>query len=207
MSFVFTDPESIVSAGTDLAALRSAITAPSAAAFAPTIRLQAAAATISTAIAAVFGQQAMSFQTVSTQAAEFHQQFAQALRAGGNSYALAEANNVQQTVLDAINAPTQTLLGHPLIGNGADGTAASPNGGAGGLLYGNGGNGFCQTTAGLAGSAGGAAGLIGMGGRRRRRCQCEWGCRRQWGLVVLQRRQRRRRRRRRGSFRRFRASS
>ncbi|WP_353698794.1 PGRS repeat-containing protein, partial [Mycobacterium tuberculosis] len=47
------------------------------------------------------------------------------------------------------------------IGNGADGTAANPNGGAGGLLYGNGGNGFSQTTAGLTGGTGGSAGLIG----------------------------------------------
>ncbi|WP_337360551.1 PGRS repeat-containing protein, partial [Mycobacterium tuberculosis] len=69
-----------------------------------------------------------------------------------------------QQVLGLINAPTQALLGRPLIGNGADGTAANPNGGAGGLLYGNGGNGFSQTTAGLTGGTGGSAGLIGNGG-------------------------------------------
>lgn len=43
-------------------------------------------------------------------------------------------------------------------------TAANPNGGASGLLYGDGGNGYNQTTAGLAGGHGGNAGLIGHGG-------------------------------------------
>ncbi|MBI2699010.1 MAG: PE family protein, partial [Mycobacterium sp.] len=59
---------------------------------------------------------------------------------------------------DAINAPTQTLLGRALIGNGADGTATNPDGGAGGLLYGTGGNGYSQAAnSGLSGGAGGAA--------------------------------------------------
>ncbi len=47
-----------------------------------------------------------------------------------------------QPLFDVINAPTLALLNRPLIGNGADGTAANPNGQAGGLLIGNGGNGF-----------------------------------------------------------------
>uniref|UniRef100_UPI0035C7CC89 PGRS repeat-containing protein n=1 Tax=Mycobacterium kansasii TaxID=1768 RepID=UPI0035C7CC89 len=88
----------------------------------------------------------------------------QALAFGGSQYASAEAANVEQTLLDAVNGPTQFLLGRPLIGNGADGTATSPNGGAGGLLYGNGGNGFSPTTAGAPGGNGGSAGLIGNGG-------------------------------------------
>ncbi len=68
--------------------------------------------------------------------------FEQALTGAASAYASAEATNVEQQVLGLINAPTQALWGRPLIGNGADGTAANPNGGAGGLLYGNGGNGF-----------------------------------------------------------------
>jgi hypothetical protein len=77
------------------------------------------------AIAALFGEHGLSYQAVSAQAAEFHAQFVQALSGAGASYAAAEAANASplQTVLDAINAPTQTLLGRPLIGDGADGTA------------------------------------------------------------------------------------
>ncbi|MDF2830275.1 MAG: Uncharacterized protein K0R01_3558, partial [Mycobacterium sp.] len=53
------------------------------------------------------------------------------------------------------------------IGNGIDGTAANPNGGAAGLFAGNGGDGFSRTIAGTGrGGIGGAAGLfIGNGGR------------------------------------------
>ena len=118
------------------------------------------------AITVLFGQHAQAFQAVSAQATAFHEQCVRTLSAGGNSYALAESINAGplQPLLDAINAPTEALLGRPLIGDGANGTAASPNGGAGGLLFGNGGNGYSQTSAGASGGAGGAAGLIGIGG-------------------------------------------
>lgn len=166
MSFVFANPESLTAAASDLATIRSAVDAARTAALGPTTQLQAAAADeISQAITAVFGRHGLSFQAVSEQATAFQHQFAQALSSGGNAYGLAEAANVQQTLLDAINAPTQVLLGRPLIGDGANGTAASPNGGAGGLLYGNGGNGYSQAAgSGAAGGNGGAAGLIGNGG-------------------------------------------
>ncbi|BBX98448.1 hypothetical protein MLAC_37420 [Mycobacterium lacus] len=36
------------------------------------------------------------------------------LNAGAGSYATAEAANVQQALLNSINAPTQTLFGRPL---------------------------------------------------------------------------------------------
>jgi hypothetical protein len=95
----------------------------------------------------------------------------QALSGAGASYAGAEAANasplqtLEQDVLAVINAPTNALLGRPLIGDGANGTAAHPNGGAGGLLVGNGGNGFSQASnPGVAGGAGGAAGFFGNGG-------------------------------------------
>ncbi|MBL7507602.1 PE family protein, partial [Escherichia coli] len=112
------------------------------------------------------GAHGQTYQVLSAQAAAFHSQFVQALSGGAQAYAAAEATNFGplQPLFDVINAPTQALLGRPLIGNGADGTAANPNGGAGGLLYGNGGNGFSQTTAGLTGGTGGSAGLIGNGG-------------------------------------------
>ncbi|MGH3562721.1 MAG: PGRS repeat-containing protein, partial [Mycobacterium sp.] len=54
--------------------------------------------------------------------------------------------------------------GQFLIGDGAAGTAADPNGGAGGLWFGDGGAGYDSTQAGVAGGDGGAAGFFGNGG-------------------------------------------
>ncbi len=104
---------------------------------------------MSLAISALFGQHAQAYQALSAQATIFHDQFVQALTSGGNLYAAAESHTVEQMVLNAINAPTQTLFGRPLIGDGANGTAENPDGQNGGLLFGNGGNGFTQTTAGV----------------------------------------------------------
>lgn len=154
MSFVIAAPEVMAAAATDLANIGSSISAASAAAAGPTMGILAAGADeVSVAISALFGSHAQGYQTLSAQLAAYHNQFVRALNAGAGSYASAEAANVQQTLLNAINAPTQTLLGRPLIGNGADG-GPGQNGGPGGLLYGNGGN----------GGAGGIGGLIGSGG-------------------------------------------
>ncbi len=83
----------------------------------------------------------------------FHDQFVAALTAGGGLYSSAEAAAATplQDLLNVVNAPTQALLGRPLIGDGADGTAPGQAGGAGGLLYGNGGNGAAGTNPGVAG--------------------------------------------------------
>ncbi len=68
-------------------------------------------------MAALFGAHAQEYQRLSAQAAGFHAQFVQALNAGVNSYASAEAANasplqaVEQQVLGLINGPAQTLLG------------------------------------------------------------------------------------------------
>jgi hypothetical protein len=65
----------------------------------------------------------------------------QALNAGAQSYAATEAANALplQTLLNLINAPTEALVGRPLIGNGTDGLPGSgANGTDGGLLFGNG---------------------------------------------------------------------
>lgn len=158
MSFVIAVPEFLSAAATDLANLGSTISAANAAASIPTTGVLAAGADdVSAAIAALFGAHAQAYQTISAQAATFHAQFVQTLSAGAGAYANAEAANVQQSLLNAINAPTQALLGRPLIGDGADGTAPGQNGGAGGLLYGNGGNGAAGVNAGIAGGSGGAA--------------------------------------------------
>lgn len=188
MSFVIANPEMLAAAATDLAGIRSAISAATAAAAAPTIQVAAAGADeVSLAISALFGQHAQAYQALSAQATIFHDQFVQALTSGGNLYAAAESHTVEQMVLNAINAPTQTLFGRPLIGDGANGTAENPDGQNGGLLFGNGGNGFTQTTAGVAGGW-----LLGDGGRRDRRSQHRtrrhrrgrrgrWAVGRRWG--------------------------
>ncbi len=190
MAFLIAAPDLLAEAATNLAGIGSSVSEAAAAAAAPTTALVAAGADeVSAAIVALFSGHAQAFQNVNAQAALFHQQFAQTMAGAGGSYALAEAFNaapmggpaavldlqgflnrlpglpVGQSLnpLDLINAPTQALLGRPLIGDGANG-APGKDGGAGGLLYGNGGNGGTSTTAGVAGGNGGAAGLIGNGG-------------------------------------------
>ncbi|OBJ53126.1 PecA family PE domain-processing aspartic protease [Mycobacterium sp. 1423905.2] len=171
MSLVLVDPGWLTSAAADLETLGSTLTSANAAAAAPTTSLAAAAADeVSTAIATLFGGFGQEYQALSSQLSAFHQQFVQSLSAGAASYLGAEAANasplqvIEQNVLGVINAPTQLFLGRPLIGDGAAGTVANPNGGAGGLLIGNGGNGYSPTSGNVGGGAGGAAGFFGNGG-------------------------------------------
>ncbi|OBJ58641.1 hypothetical protein A9W94_15985 [Mycobacterium asiaticum] len=172
MSYLAAAPDFLASAARDLSDIGAQITAANAAARNPiTALLPAAEDEISAAISSWFAGHARDYQVLSNRAAVLHEQFVQALSGAGSAYAAAEAANssllqtLEQNILAAINAPTNFLLGRPLVGDGANGTAANPNGGAGGLLIGNGGNGFSQTgNPGVAGGAGGAAGLIGNGG-------------------------------------------
>ena len=74
-------------------------------------------------------------------------------------------SSIGQALDPIINAPIDALLGRDLIGNGAPGTATAPNGGAGGLLFGDGGAGYTPTSGtAVTGGNGGNAGLIGNGG-------------------------------------------
>ncbi|SON63816.1 PE-PGRS family protein PE_PGRS16 [Mycobacterium simulans] len=172
MSFVSVAPELVAAAVSDLAGIESAVSAAGAAAAGPTtVVLAAAEDEVSAAIAALFGTHAQEYQAISAQAAVFHTRFVQALTAAGNAYAGAEVTNasplraVEQAVLDAINAPTQMLLGRPLIGDGAHGASGTGQaGGAGGLLWGNGGSGGSGAV-GQAGGGGGGGGGVGEGGR------------------------------------------
>ncbi|ORV92812.1 hypothetical protein AWC11_07360 [Mycobacterium interjectum] len=109
---------------------------------------------------ALFNGQAQAFQVLQAQAAAFHQQFVGLMGGGAAQYVNAESANVQNMV----NGTFVTETGRPLFGNGANGTAASPNGQNGGWLWGNGGNGFSQPLGGGRGGNGGIAGLIGNGG-------------------------------------------
>ncbi len=143
MSFLVVVPEFLTSAAADVENIGSTLRAANAAAAASTTALAAAGADeVSAAVAALFARFGQEYQAVSAQASAFHQQFVQTLNSASGSYAAAEATiasqlqTAQHDLLGAVNAPTETLLGRPLIGDGAPGTATSPNGGAGGGLDG-----------------------------------------------------------------------
>ncbi len=172
MSFVVTAPQLLEAAAAQLAGIGSSISTASATAASPTAMPVGAlgADEISSAVAVMFGNHAQAYQAVSAQAAAFHDRFVQALTASAESYAGAEAasasvlQTVGQDLVNVVNRPTQALLGRPLIGNGSDAASGSgANGGAGGILYGNGGAGGSGAP-GHAGGRGGNAGLIGTGG-------------------------------------------
>ncbi len=183
MSFVLISPEVVSAAAGDLANVGSTISAANKAAAAATTQVLAAGADeVSARIAALFGMYGLEYQAISAQVAAYHQQFVQTLRTGAASYMLAEATNVEQNLLNLINAPTQTLLGRPLIGDGANATTPGGAGGDGGLLFGSGGNGAPGapgqggdggnggnggnggTGVGSPGGLGGAGGTGGLGG-------------------------------------------
>ncbi|WP_156781366.1 PE family protein, partial [Mycobacterium gordonae] len=123
MSFVSISPDLLATAAGDLTTLGSTLSAANAAAAAPTTELLAAAADeVSTRIAGLFGGYGLQYQAISAQLAAFQEQFVATLTAGTGAYATAESINAEQALLGLINAPTQTLLGRPLIGNGANAT-------------------------------------------------------------------------------------
>ncbi|WP_261899437.1 PE family protein, partial [Mycobacterium marinum] len=165
MSYVLVSPPELMTAAEAAAYIGSSIRTANAAALVPTTALATAGGDeISAAIAQLFSTHAWDYQKIGAQLQRLHDQFVQALAGSSESYASAESVNIEQQLISVINAPTQALFGRPLIGNGADGTATDPNGGAGGLLYGNGGKGYSQINPGVTGGAGGSAGLIGDGG-------------------------------------------
>ncbi len=134
MSYVIAAPEMLTGAATDLAGIGAALQSANGAAAAPITGVLAAGADeISAAVAALFSGHALDYQALSTQMAGFHQQFVTALNSAGASYAAAEAASanplqaVGQQLLGVINAPTQALLGRPLIGDGTAGAPAVPS--------------------------------------------------------------------------------
>ena len=149
MSDLIAAPEMLAAAASDIADVGSVLNAANLQAAANTTGVAAAAADqVSAAVASLFSGHAQQYQAFSSQFAAFHEQFVQRLTGAAGSYASAEAaslQTLQEGILGAINAPARALFGRPLIGDGVDGTAASPNGGAGGMLYGNGGKGYSQS--------------------------------------------------------------
>ncbi|MCV7125752.1 PE family protein, partial [Mycobacterium lacus] len=155
MSYVLVSPEIMAAAAADVGRIGASLAAGNAAAAASTTAVVSAAGDqVSTAIAALFSRHGQGYQALAGQAAAFHSEFVQALRAGAGSYAAAEAANA---------SPLQTLLSRPLIGNGANATTPGGDGGDGGWLFGSGGNG-ASGGPGQAGGNGGSAGLWGNGG-------------------------------------------
>lgn len=103
MTFLFTRPDVVIAAATDLAGIGTTINNASVAAAAPTVGVVAAGADeVSAAIAAIFGSHAQQYQSMSAQASILHSQFVKTLTAAGNAYAGAEAANVQQQLLNLI---------------------------------------------------------------------------------------------------------
>ncbi len=132
MSFVLIAPEFVTAAAGDLTNLGSSISAANASAASATTQVLAAGADeVSARIAALFGGFGLEYQAISAQVAAYHQRFVQALSTGAGAYASAEAAAAEQIVLGVINAPTQALLGRPLIGDGANATTPGGAGGAG----------------------------------------------------------------------------
>ncbi|WP_142283450.1 PE family protein, partial [Mycobacterium gordonae] len=162
MSYLVAATDSLAATAGDVAGIGNSLTAAHAAAVGSTTAVLAAAEDeISAAVAALFSGHGRQFQLLAAQAETFHSEFAQALAGAGGAYAAAEAaaaNPLQALVdgiLGVVNAPTNLLLGRPLIGDGTNGAPGSgQNGGAGGLLWGNGGAGG----SGAPGLSGGAAG-------------------------------------------------
>jgi PE-PPE domain/PE family len=123
VSYVVATPDFLATAAQDLAAMGSAVSAANAAAANSTTSLLAAGADeVSTRIAALFGAHALEYQAVSSQAAQFNERFVLGLTANANAYLTTEIANAEQGLWNAVNAPAQTLLGRPLIGNGANAT-------------------------------------------------------------------------------------
>jgi PE family len=144
VSLLFVAPELLASATADLKSLGAELDAAHAAVAVPTTGLVAAGADeVSAAVTALFTEYGQAFHALSAQASTFHTQFVQALSGAQGAYAAAEAANASplQAVVAgaqslAVFSPAQELLGRPVIGNGSIGTAASTNGGAGGLTNG-----------------------------------------------------------------------
>ncbi len=137
MSLLSAAPELMTAAASDLQGVGAALNEAHAAAARATTRVATAAADeVSTAIASLFSGHAQAFQELSAQAAVFHDRFVRALNASAGWYAGAEAANatllqqLQQDVLNVVNAPTRALLGRPLIGNVGVSSGAGAAGGA-----------------------------------------------------------------------------
>src|ERR1700730_8399028 len=127
MTFLIAAPPTVAATATELAGIGSALSVAHAAAAIPTTALLPAAGDeVSGAIASLFSGYAKVYQSLNAQAETLPQQFVQALDGAGRTYVAAAPANasrwqtLEQDVLGLINAPTDAVLGRPLIGNGTD---------------------------------------------------------------------------------------
>lgn len=112
MSFVSVVPDIISAAAGNLESIGSALTEANGAAAIPTFGLGVMGADeISAAVKAAFVTHAQQYQAVSAQAAAFHEEFVRTLSTGVGAYVSTELANAEQNVLNAVNAPVQSLLG------------------------------------------------------------------------------------------------
>jgi hypothetical protein len=94
MTFVTTQPETLVAVATNLSGVGSSMSAQNAAVAAPTTGvLPAATDEVSTLTAWQFAAHGQLYQAVSAQAAAIHQMFVDTLLTSAGSYAAAEAAN------------------------------------------------------------------------------------------------------------------
>lgn len=120
MALLSVVPEAVTTASETLDNLGSALRGASAAAVSQTTAIAPPAADeISSANTALFGSHAREFEAVNARASAYHAQFVNLLSGGAAQYVSSEIANAQQTLVNAINAPAQALLGHPLIQSAA----------------------------------------------------------------------------------------
>ncbi len=121
-------PEVVSAASGNLQNLGSTLRSANAAAAGQTTAIAAPAADeVSSAISAALGTHAQEFQALRARAAAFHDEFVNLLNGGAAQYLSAEAANVRQTLADAVNAPAEAVLGHPLMGTGQGVAVAAAN--------------------------------------------------------------------------------
>ncbi len=148
MSFVVASTDTVLDAARNLASLNSTISGAHAAASTYTTDVLAAAGDeVSMAIASCFSDYASAYQALGLEATAFHTQLVQTLNAAAEAYAAVESVNatalqnleqvqlrvvdsgavqaIGQNVLGLISAPTNALIGRPLIGTGPA-TTSSP---------------------------------------------------------------------------------
>lgn len=110
MSSVFAMPEFVQAAASNLADIGSNISEARSAAAPGTIGVVAAAEDdVSQAIAALFGQHAQAFQTLSAQAQAFHQDFVQLMSGAAGKYSATEAASTN--LLSGLAATTPSPAG------------------------------------------------------------------------------------------------
>lgn len=110
MSLLSVAPDMVSAASGSLENLGSALRSANAAAASQTTAVLAPAADeVSAAITALLGTHAQQFQAANAQAASFHDNFVNLLNGGAAQYVSTELANVQQTLANTVNAPSQAV--------------------------------------------------------------------------------------------------